>query len=437
MAINRYKRGKTGSSGGFTAAEILFLFAVVADMRFFGIFELPDFISQFCGIYHKELVIVFLLLTFFAILVVCKGRFYMSLAQLALLAVFLCLIGIAAMGTVITYPTVSAVSVLRECDYLLVLPGYLLLACVFRQRGSVVKVLDAILFLAAICYVCSIAQSVVYGATGSILFPSMITRGHIEVRGGALRMTSQPPTATLMIAYSFVRMVWGDERLKKRLFYIVCFALGVWAIVGVVQTRMEVIAWIVAIVATLLLTRMGKMSTFKKALVFAILAALVLSSGYLDTLLGSFASDAQYGGDTATVRQYAMAYYMNVFLNNPLFGFGFLNNDLYPSLTNGAGGLFYTSDVGFVGQLATWGLCFAVVYICFFGRLLYLAARSWQSTDNEQHALMVIFIAYLLMTSATLIFMSPARIFQGVIVMSFFEYCGYLAVGRTALNETR
>lgn len=416
--------------------EPLIYLVVLTDMCFFYLMRVPV-IGNYITLWTKTVVFFVSLLTLFYLFV--KDFRLMLHRRISVLAVIVgILVSCAVLETLYTlasYPSVSLVRVLN----------YMFLYCVpiialgfieaFRDDGSIERLMDGICVLCLLYLIVFISVAVVYNLTETLLVPAMATGSastastggeaiHVVERSLGIRLYTLPSLVPIAALYSFVRLFWGSDLGRKRLFYLVVLVASVVAIVFVYQSRVSIIAFSIACAAPLILCKMKQHSLLKKILIAALVIIVVIQTGYASSIVDSFfgASASRYTGSLVN-RQYSLVHFFNEFLASPIFGYGFIEGT--PGLSyiyHGILGTAYTSDVGFVGQLGQWGLLFAVPYCSIVIRMIYVTSKGWRAMSLESRALAVAYIVYIIATTGTLIMFDGARILGCPVCMATVEY---------------
>lgn len=251
-----------------------------------------------------------------------------------------------------------------------------------------------------------ILNALFFQATGSLILPGQSFLGdfeHASVRYFLVRL-SVPAIFDFTTIFSFVMLLTtsGGERRE----HIFAFAVGVCAIVLVAQSRAEIAAIAISIFVALVL-RFGHEHPYLCLISAGILALILLAiTGLFSNILGLFMVNGNLERSTM-IRSDSTDYYLSVFTQNPLIGFGFIvGSPSYYSLEHGISGLAWTSDVGFVGQLAQWGVFFLVLFVLSCARAIYVTLTCWRRSRIRLKCLMAAFLCYLAVTSYSLIILS-------------------------------
>lgn len=324
---------------------------------------------------------------------------------------------IVATCTTLLYPSQKFADTLRIGGRFLY-PIYAIpLIWIFERDCGQKKFLSTINCIAVGWSVLSIIQSRFYARTGTLLFSFLEYFGSdINVRNGNLRISSLA-FGNIMVLYNFVRFYTRQVKGWKRLLVFFEFAIGFYCVIAVQQTRAMIMICFCCIILILLIC--GK-TIHKKVVGFFIVllvGVVLISTSYVSAFFSTFSSIAYEGSSIARV--YAIGYFWNVFLNNPLVGFGWVFD---PVIAHGANGIAYTSDVGIVGMLAEIGLFAIPFYIVPLSRMIIMIKRYGLKKMIHDNSFLVIIMVYLLGTTATLIITDSGRCFGFPLIIALFEY---------------
>jgi len=296
-------------------------------------------------------------------------------------------------------------------DYLVILlflPINIIL-CKDEKEDGIYKILNIIAF---IWYIVIVMQIVVY-ALGGGFFITRFSDG-ANMREGRLRI-GLGSLGNFMILYNFFNFV----KDRKKHFCLANFMLGLILAIFIQQTRVMTIT-LFCCLAAILSTENNSIRKLLKSLLFALFSTILLvRSNYLAKLIGTFSS-IDYAG-SVSARIYAVEYFLEVFRNNPLFGFGFVSGEDNYRITNGPYGLAYANDVGFIGQMAILGIFAFVIYAPLLIRIVQIVIQLFKYHDEET-ALMLSYLIYIFLTSGTLIILDAGRIALLPFVLALFEF---------------
>ncbi|YCI38228.1 hypothetical protein M1D49_02730 [Bacillus sp. PK3-056] len=184
---------------------------------------------------------------------------------------------------------------------------------------------------------------------------------------------------------------------NKKLKNVLTFGLIINLIylIFVSQTRIYILAVLIAIVGTFFMLNKTK-SLAKKYLYFLIFVVLLLgSSQFISNFISSFSEGDRI--KSTNIRMEEIEFFLNQIFNNYFFGRGFLDpsipSNLY--LINGPYGNYFVSDVGVLGFLALFGL----LGVLFLLIIVFKIIRTIKSIMNKrlvsiEKSLLVIFSLY-------------------------------------------
>lgn len=402
-----------------TMAFLLIVVALLSDVQFFAVFDLPSPFSGWCTDSNRTLLF---LASFAAAGFASIYNWYKPVGLKSRYVIFYIVVLVAFAAEESIYTTATYSGEINQWGryfvrYASCLLAYPLLIEMLRQ-DTYRRIFNCMSAVAGVYCVFVIVQSVVYNASGMILFDRMITTERVMERSFGLRMYLMGGITQLALLYSFVSVVWGKISFRERFFHIVVIAIVAYAVVTVEQTRADTVALAISMILPLLLNQYGKAHGFiQRFLVVTVLVGCV-ALGLSSQLFNFFLEE---GSDYSVIaRQYAYGYYFDWFLRSPLFGFGFVSST--SSVASGSAGMAFVSDVAFVGELGQWGLLFLAVFLMFFLRLIFILAKSKRRVPDVDYALMVSFLCYLLLGTMTIDCFGYNLIIRVPIVLAVFEY---------------
>lgn len=423
-----------GREKRMTFLEFLLYFAVLTDMCFFYILPLPGMVASNVTLWAKLGVFAVVIYICFYLLIK-KGRSIgnVYITPLGIILVILVLSSIVeTIFTLLSYASIDLMAPIKQgCYYSIPILALGFLSA-FRQRGDYRQLMNGISCLCLVFMVIYVGTAVIYNVTGKMLVPDLLYGGGGEAeivnyeRGSGVRLYAIASLLPISMLYAFIRLFWGRHlNFRSIAFFTVVLALGTVSLIYVNQSRVGIIAVFAACFLPLVVCKMGGSSFVKKMLICLIVAFVLVETGYLSTLLDSFFGSNAGGSyeGSSLARNYALTHYFSEFLKNPIFGFGFISGDpSFSYIVNGSAGIAYTSDVGFVGQMGTWGLLFVFSYLLIVARMIYITAKSWRSQIPEHKAMMLSVVVYILATTPTLIMFDSARIMICPLALAVFEF---------------
>lgn len=312
-----------------------------------------------------------------------------------------------ALLTLIEFPFVDRFRVFARCCSLLTLffvfPA--IAYCKQAPRGIIdlMTLFEKIAFLGCCLY---ILNALVFQVTGRMIFPGQSFLGdyeHASVRYFLVRL-SVPSIFDFTTIFAFIMLLTSEGRDRRM--HLVTFTVEFCAIAFVAQSRAEIAA-VVLSVFTAFILRFGYEHPYLCLSAAGIGVLIILAmTGVLSNIFGLFLVNGNLEQSTL-IRVNSTHYYLSIFSQNPLIGFGFIaGTPSYYGVEHGLSGLAWTSDVGFVGQLAQWGVFFLICYTFSILRSIYVTVVHWGSSPVRLKCLMAAFLCYMALTSYSLIILS-------------------------------
>ncbi|MGN1381699.1 MAG: O-antigen ligase family protein [Eubacterium sp.] len=334
-----------------------------------------------------------------------EGRFlklYLGIYTLAIVAI--------AAYTVLVYDLQPAkVSYKYAAEYLIVLETFALCGCMVNEENTE-RVFEVVNIFSFLHNVLIIGQQILYSINRTVFMPDV----NVDLyRSGVMRI-SMGTFGNFFILYNFYCLFF-DSGKKKKIKYILYLVTGLYALVVVQQTRMYIVSILIVAVVIILIESKSVRKCITGIVLFCTGIVVLAGTGYLQKLLQSFSSTDDAFTVSRNNRFYAFSYYWHLFLKHPLLGMGFARNDVYKSIVHGPLGIADITDVGFVGQLATLGVCAFIIYIPFLFYLFKTAIK----TGNR---IVLMGALYCLLTSVTLIALNAPNI---VLVPFLLAYAFY------------
>lgn len=311
---------------------------------------------------------------------------------------------------------------------LLVKPLYI----VFKQQGTIHKVLKVVNIVAIVWYIVVILQNIAFKNNGQMILQQFFSNSHIYISEGRsenVRMTliSLGNIVPLYNLYNLLQM--RDRRCQRRfgniVFNVSSLVLGCYCIIFIAQTR----AYMLAVVGAVIMMFLKETSNSRRIIynVYFIFAGIIVLyvTGVLDSFLNTFSMDSSNTLAYSTyMRFYEYKECLKYFIENPLVGHGMLigtNYDLVYSSSVLPGAIIYTSDVGIVGLLGGSGIIGLVLFMWPFIRMI---KQYWVLANCGENIswLLVGFITYLILTSVSLMITDYERIFAFPIMIAISEY---------------
>lgn len=343
--------------------------------------------------------------------------------------------------TYITILSVAVVIILTQLNYnqvitrtlreaipcLVFVLAYPMLAYIIR-KGDIKYLFDILNIIALIWFLMIIAQKIIYDSSGTIFISNYFNETsnseyRIATRNDSIRITLTY-VGNLSILYNLYQILY-KEKSKRSIFAWPVLLLGVYSLFVIQQTRMFTLA--VSICALLLILLDNNRTSWRflrRILIIIAVISLVYSTGVVGTFIESFSETGENAGSTIA-RSQAIEYFLSVFRNSPLFGFGFLGVADYRSVVQGPLGTAYIDDVGIFGQLARLGIFVIPIYIWLIAHFSKVVIRTKREGTREDFILYFVLLIYMVVTSFTLCFLDYERCMSIPVFLALFEYQSY------------
>lgn len=316
--------------------------------------------------------------------------------------------------TIMTYSQQSLYLTFRVASqYLLVIwavPIYYLM----RIDNTEAKIMESVNLLAVIWCSLLLVHSIYYNTTGGVLF-DFIDSASSGLRNEHLRVSTGCLTNVSLI-YCFWKMLSNEPKRKK--YHMCCFAIMVAALIYVMQSRAYTVAMSIVLIVMIIFDRNSLRNFTRKTVLVLVIVAIAFGTDFIQSYFHDIFTRYEI---SVTARTYGYSYYWNVFLKNPVFGFGLLKDQEHYSLIySGSLGLAFMDDVGIVGQLAELGIFCLLIVV---GMYLYLIKTYWKfKKTNGTNTFLLGLLTYLIATSATLIVFDQQRVCIVALAAALFEF---------------
>ena len=273
----------------------LFLFMILVDMHFLYLFKYPDL---FKNILHRRLIpgTVGLLVFVFAI---CKYRniirkyfgFLKKTSYLVLLTFI-----ILYSYTITHYPAQPWNVTYLSTNNILIILWALPLAIAFRNIDDMKKYIRIINYVLLIWFIIVAVQSIIYKFCGSLLlgFEDLFSE-YVRTRNNGIRF-ELGGIANVMILYNF-DIVFTKKEKKIVLPLLVSF-LGIFDVIFVQQTRIEIAALFLGLLIILLLGGKNKKQKIISSIIIIGSCIILLSTNYISQFINSFSITGSESGST-------------------------------------------------------------------------------------------------------------------------------------------
>lgn len=396
----------------------LIIFTILLDSCFLYLIDLPGGLSEFqtstSKIVEGALIIVMTLLCYLNKNMRSIMHRYSEFLKIYLLIYAFSILFIT-IATKVRYPSGSNWASYMMAQYMI--PVFVCIIIIYLYYAGEQSLFDILNKFLILWYGILIIQSLLYNVSGSIFLTSLqstllLREGNIRVGLGAF--------GNIMLLYNFYKVVYPTDR--RKILEIINLILGLYCLFVIQQTRMMTII-ILAIFLYIIVRQSNKINNLiKNILIIALAIILIYNTGYIDNLFSTFTS-ADYEG-SSVAREYAITHFLSVFIDNPLFGFGFASPGNYSTLVTGARGIASIDDVGIIGQMARFGIFAFVILIPILIRMFWICHRLKQ-VKYKYYEIYFSFTIYTLLTCSTLCILDPQRLLLLPFLLGLFEYVNY------------
>lgn len=289
------------------------------------------------------------------------------------------------------------------------------------ERGGVNWLLKKLNCLAAMLYILVTLQFMIYNINGRVILPAMTSGSELPLLDGTLRI-SLSWLGNIMILYNFYKFYSVDDSVAKghnRMMHLALFLLGFADLIVISRIRGATLAISIALLTIAITCRNTKKEFIKKMLVVFVVVCGLFGTDIATSFFSSFSLSAQRAYST-TARLYAMDFYWNAFLRNPLFGIGFADGNINFSIVHGDGRA-NVSDVGVIAQIAKYGIFILPVYIVPLFHSLKRINTMRKLRRTADLPLYVGLAVYIVLTSVSLVSIDHFRMLQWPIYLVIIE----------------
>lgn len=275
--------------------------------------------------------------------------------------------------------------------------------------------------IAAVLYILVALQFAIYNINGRVFLSAMTSGSELPLQDGTLRI-SLSWLGNLMILFNFYRFYSADSNFEKehdRILHFVLFVLGFSDLIVISRIRGATLAITVALLVIAIACRNTKKELYKKMLLSFILVCGLFGTDIVSNFLGSFSLYGQRSYSTIA-RLYAMNFYWEAFLKNPLFGIGFADGSINFSIVHGDGRA-NVSDIGVFAQIAKYGIFILPVYILPLLNSLKRINTMRKLRCIADLPLYMGLAVYVVLSSVTLISIDQFRMLQWPIYLIIIE----------------
>lgn len=315
------------------------------------------------------------------------------------------------------YPLQSSGDIRVASLYFMIPLLSLTIIYLFEINSGYEKLFEILTKMALVWIIFCFVQAIAYNATG-ILF---IKGNSGNIRFGFIRI-KLCNINTLMVIYSLYKII--ISKTKTKILYYLVGVLGVLEIILVQQTRTIMLA----IIATILVMYIASKKSIKKryilAFVVLIAGGVLYRLGFFDSFIGSFSLNGDESFSTFN-RLNEYDYYLRMFQNNIVTGFGFIppfRNNAYYSIRAGKSGVYFLDDVGIVGLLAQFGLMSVFVVIGLFIREFISVVNAVRKRKSQDAVFLVGLMTYAVFSMFSVSIFDQQRILLWAFMISIIEF---------------
>ena len=406
-----------------TLYKVVIFFVFILDLSLFYLVELPAGVAQYNSTYSKVLIgsisaILGLFCYFNHQSFFSNYRFVKRFCFACLMLSFLLLIH----GT-INYPSQGMLSLLRGCDYLFLVFLVIPIMYILRDELCFKRFMKAINYIVITWYVVLILQSIVYSLNGNVFLSYNNNLDKLWVRNNRIRY-SLLGLGNLMIFFNFYVLLSGENNRKSKPLSLISVAMGIYCNLFVQQTRAMEFTMIFVLAIMYLLHSSNKIKVIRNYSIIFLGVIVLYVSGILPSFIDSFT--AVETAKNTLVRQEAISYYIQYWIEHPLLGMGLSNSE---ALTRGPYGTYYMSDVGLVGIIAKCGIFAIALNGALLVRWIKIIIKIQRTDYRKINILLIGLLLYFFVPIYSVSFFSPAFSITVPVIMSIFEFCNNRCFG--------
>jgi len=161
-----------------------------------------------------------------------------------------------------------------------------------------------------------------------------------------------------------------------------------------------------------------------KKLILSIMTIIFILYIITSNLIGKVFSFFDYSSGSVYARVEGIIYYLSFFKQSPINFMGFVNgaNNFTNEILHGKQGYLYTTDICILGELTILGILGLIWYIALVIKMIKLC---YYKNENGKYVYINIntgVVAFILLSSLTLIVLNSQRIILLPIILSIVEY---------------
>ena len=222
--------------------------------------------------------------------------------------------------------------------------------------------------------------------TGSLLWENLVS-GEMGYRNDIYRIN--PSTFDVLVLPIIFYFFSNANTFKEKFKWIVCLAINLIYAIIIWQARSAILYKIFLLV---ILFYMQKIK--KRTKVFRILIGIVIGVFCIPFVLdffGTFLSTNSDFGSSTIARMNAIEYFMNIYIENPLFGVGLLPSEEKYAIGGGV-----LADLGLLYGLVQLGVPMMIYYVVIFGRGIYVYRKLKETAQKEALLILSLTISFIL-----------------------------------------
>ena len=303
---------------------------------------------------------------------------------------------------------------------------------IFLRKDGMKSVLDIIAILTTVTLSLLIINSFTLNNFGLQVFPFDYYQMPDIRRGNWIRIYLISDFTAFVAIYSFCRLLKKETRT---VWYLLSFVICLGAEIYVEQSRMIYMAIIASCVITY--TRILKRGRPVFYFIAVILVIIGMFGGWFDAFFSSFSINNDGLGISTKIRINEFQYAITLISEHPILGTGMVSDYLFDVVNNGFRFEFNHTDIGILGSVTYIGLVGTfVLFIRPYIRLIKTITRFPVIKQNSfEFCFGLGLIAYITITSMTVLVTDNARIFVWPFIIAVFEFMRIKTTNRVISNE--
>ncbi len=250
---------------------------------------------------------------------------------------------------------VLIITFIKYSYVILAIPIYVLLKNHYIDIKMMVKALVILCFGA---FFFRIILSYIWTYKGVEVFSNIVYEGAGKnwVRNGIRRIN--PPFLSLLFVPMSIYLLTTTERIKTKVFCILCLAIDIYYTIRVHAARAVLIYHIAVVIIMFICLNKSLITRMRNVIISFLGIVFMANMFFFKNLISSFSVNSSLGSSTM-IRLMEVKYIVMELIKHPLLGKGMLeSNKIYLSI-----GVGDTSDVGFLYSIYPLGVLMGVWYI--------------------------------------------------------------------------